>query len=38
MPTVAPIPADTVDTWLRHMHEIAGPRREEVDPARHLQG
>ena len=36
MPTVAmvsPIPADKVDAWLPDVHEIAGPRREEVDAA-----
>jgi hypothetical protein len=41
MPTIAmtfPIPADKVDTWLRGMGEIAGPRREEFDQARRRQG
>jgi hypothetical protein len=41
MATIAmtfPIPADKVDTWLRGMGEIAGPRREEFDAARRRQG
>src|SRR3954471_23048653 len=41
MPTIAmalSIPGDKVDTWLRGMAEIAGPRREEFTAARRRQG
>jgi hypothetical protein len=41
MPTLAmtfPIPPDKVDTWVRGMAEIAGPRLDEFDAARRRQG
>jgi hypothetical protein len=41
VPTIAmafPLPRDKVDTWLRGMAEISGPRRAEFDAARRRQG
>jgi hypothetical protein len=41
VPTIAmafPIPPDKVETWLRGMAEISGPRRAEFDAARRRQG
>jgi hypothetical protein len=41
VPTIAmafPIPPHKMDTWLRGMAEISGPRRPEFDAARRRQG